>query len=796
MTVTDRGRMLARTAVPGSTGTGPTVQPPGRWLRQRRVAAGLTQEELAERSGLSQRAVSDLERDRTRRPHPRTVRLVAGALGLSQAATGELITWYRTGRATDGFSEPRPAAATVGAAPVVPRELPAAVAHFAGRAAELAALDAWLGEPPGSGGGAVVISAIGGMAGVGKTTLALHWAHRVASRFPDGQLYVNLRGHDPTGPPADPAGVIRRFLDTLGVAPARIPPDPDGQAALYRSLLARRQMLIVADNARDAGQVRALLPGAPGCLVLVTSRGQLAGLAAAEGARLVTLDVLTSADAARLLSARLGAERVAAEPEAAAELVRLCARLPLALAIAAARAVVADWPLATLAAGLAGARDRLDELDLGEATVSVRAVFSWSYRQLDAAAARLFRLLSLHPGPGISAAAAASLAGLPLPEARAVLRELAGASLITERQPGRYALHDLLRVYAGQQAAAHDSEADRRDATRRMLDHYLHTARAATIVLNPGQDPYGGETPGPGVTPEAVPDGEHASAWFGAEHKALLAVTGQAAAAGFDTHARELPQTLVTFFDGNGHWRDLVSVQHIALACCERLGDPAGQARAHRRIGSAHIKLGETGLAHKHMAQAIELAQRIGDQAEEARAHLGMSVVREYESHFPDSLACCLRALDLAKTAGHPILEAQACNNAGYDYAVLGDFTRGLGYCRRALDLLGQHASPSLEASTWDSVGYIHYHLGDHRQAIRSYLRAVSLFRERGARYQVAQSFDHLGDAHEAAGNTEAAHDAWQQALTILDELDHPDAAQISAKLTGAGPAAQRAATS
>lgn len=514
----------------------------GTWLRQQREKAGLTQEELADRSGLSVRAISSLERDRTRRPHPDTLRRVARALDLGDAAVGELIACYRAGR----YREPSPGGER-GWEAVVPRQLPATSATFAGRTAELAVLDGWLACDGAA--GAVVISAIGGMAGVGKSALALHWARRVATRFPGGQLYANLRGYAPADHPADAAEVVRGFLEGLGVAPERIPADLDGRTALYRSVLAGRRILIVADNAQNPAQVRPLLPGGQGSVVLVTSRSQLGGLAAAEGARVLNLDVLTEADAAELLSARLGRARVSAEPEAVAVLIRLCGRLPLALAIVAARADLSGWPLAVLAGQLAGARERLGLLGLGDPAADVRAVFSWSFRQLGSEPARMFRLLASHPGPDISIPAAASLAAVPLPRAQALLSVLAEASIVAERVPGRYLLHDLLRAYAAEQSEqSEQAEPDGEDAAaRRVLDFYLHTAQAAARALDPAQP-----APGPGVTGEAIAGGDDALAWFGAEQKVLLAVIAQASRSGHDDYAKRIARTLEPFFEASG----------------------------------------------------------------------------------------------------------------------------------------------------------------------------------------------------------------------------------------------------
>ena len=401
------------------------------------------------------------------------------------------------------------------ARPPVPRQLPVAPRHFAGRAREQRMLSDLLDQTAGQAPGTVVISAIGGTAGVGKTALAVHWAHRVADRFPDGQLYVNLRGFDPSGTPVAPADATRRFLDALQVPANQIPSSAEAQQSLYRSLLAGRRMLIVLDNARDVGQVRPLLPGGPRCLVLVTSRNQLTGLVAAEGAHPVTLDLLSPADARELLARRIGPERIAAELDVATELTGLCARLPLAVSIAAARvAMHPHLPLATLVSELRDATGRLDVLDAGEAASSVRAVFSWSYQNLSQPAARMFRLLGVHPGPDITVAAAASLAGVSPGQARQGLSQLIRASLIAEHLPGRFAFHDLLRAYAAERAGAEDGEAQRRAAARRMLDHYLHTAYAAALVLNPDLDQITVAPPEPTRRPEPMMGYERALAWF------------------------------------------------------------------------------------------------------------------------------------------------------------------------------------------------------------------------------------------------------------------------------------------
>jgi DNA-binding SARP family transcriptional activator/Tfp pilus assembly protein PilF len=677
-----------------------------------------------------------------------------------------------------------------GGPPMVgPRQLPAAVAHFAGRTDEFKALTGMLDAPAGRG-GTVAISAIGGTAGVGKTALAVHWAHQVAGWFPDGQLYVNLRGFDPSAAPIAPADAVRRFLDALQVPAGQIPASHEAQQDLYRSLLAGQRMLIVLDNARDAGQVRPLLPGAEGCLVLVTSRNQLTSLVATEGAYPVTLDVLSQQDARELLERRLGAERVATEPQAAAELAELCAWLPLALAIAAARAAMnPGQPLGTLAAELRDVTSRLDALDTGDAAASVRAVFSWSYRQLPEPAARMFRLLGVHPGPDITASAAASLAAMPPDQARQALGQLTRAGLLIKHAPGRFTFHDLLRAYAGELAAADDSHTARRAATHRALDHYLHTADAAALLLHPHSETFTLAPPLLGVVPEILDGREQAMAWFEAEHRVLLAATAQAAATGSDTHAWQLPRALTTFLAWRGYWADNAATQRTALAAAQRLGDLAAQARARRALGHASTLLGSYQDAGVHFGQALELYRRLGDRTGQGRAHVGLSEVCERLGRYDEALAHNMQALDLHRSAGDRTWEAAALNNVGWCHAQLGDYRQALAYCEQALALNQELGDRNGEAYAWDSVGYARHHLGEYLQAVACYQRALALAREVGDRFNQVEILIRLGDSHDADGQPQAARKAWQQALNILNDLDHPLADEIRGRLRPDAPA-------
>jgi tetratricopeptide (TPR) repeat protein len=557
---------------------------------------------------------------------------------------------------------------------------------------------------------------------------------------------------------------------------------------LYRSLLAGRRMLIVLDNARDAEQVRPLLPAGSGCVVVVTSRSQLTGLVAAQSARPVTLGVLTGAEARDLLAGRLGTERITGEAEAVTELIMLCAGLPLALAITAGRAAARPgFPLAALAAELRDTAGRLDALDAGDPAMEVRAVFSWSCQQLSGAAARMFRLLGVHPGPDICAPAAASLAGVSLAQARHALAELAGGHLVTEHLPGRFAVHDLLRAYAAEQAAACDTGTQRRAATRRMLDHYLHTAHAAALLLDPVRAPLSLAEPQQGTLPETLTGHEHALAWCRAEHQVLLAVTARAAEADFSCHAWQLPCALATFFYQQGHWHDWAATQHTALAAAQRAADLTGQARSHLNLGSAHARLGSGQAACTHLRQALELYEKTGDPIGQARVHLVLAVALGAQGRHREALGHAGLTLELHRSAGVVSGEATGLRVTGWNHARAGNQQQALTCCEQALRLHRELGDRHGEAMTWDCLGYAQHRLGRYHQAAASYHNALSIYRQFTHHYDNAETLLHLGDTHHATGNPQAARSAWHQALAILDNLHHPDAAQARARLSNPG---------
>jgi DNA-binding SARP family transcriptional activator len=685
-----------------------------------------------------------------------------------------------------GDIEPRPAAPAGPAARAVPAQLPADVPGFAGRTDHLAYLDSLLtgwSETPST---AVVISAVSGMAGIGKTALAVHWAHTVVDRFPDGQLYVNLRGFGPEGQAVSPAEAVRGFLDALGVPPEGVPGTVDAQAALYRSLVAGRRILVVLDNARDAEHVRPLLPGAPTALVVVTSRNQLTALTAA-GAHPVMLDVLSPAEARELLVRRLDRDRVAAEPDAVERIINACARLPLGLGIAGARARQSGFALATIAAELdqAQAEARLDALATGDPASDVRAVFSWSYATLTPPAAQLFRLLGLHPGPDFSAPALASLGGHAVAEVRRLLSELARASLMAQHVPGRYTVHDLLHMYAADLAGSHDPEELRRAAMTRLLDHWVHTAYAADRLLHAPRGPIPLPLAPPAVhaAPERLDDLTEAMEWLTAEWPVLCAAIPRAGESGFHTHAWQLVWAVTTFLDRQGHWQRLASVWRVALRAAEHLTDVAARAYSHRLLARVESRLGHYEDSHAHLRQALALYSATGDLVGQATTHRSWVFVWDQQGRPDEALDHARQALALYRAAGQRAGEADALNGIGWCNAQLGNYAVAIDHCEQAAALLRDLDDRPGEAAAWDSLGYAHHHLGHYRRAVDCYRHALGIYTELGERYEKSATLIRLGETHHDAGNRAAAGTVWRRALDILTDLDHPAAGDLRARV-------------
>jgi DNA-binding SARP family transcriptional activator/tetratricopeptide (TPR) repeat protein len=665
-----------------------------------------------------------------------------------------------------------------------PRELPPAPADFVGRADELHQLDTWLAAHLQPSAEAVAICTVSGVGGVGKTALAVHWAHRVAQSFPDGQLYINLRGYHQRQP-MEPDRALGQMLHSLGVKPEAIPADVDAATALYRSLLADKRVLILLDNAATPGQVRPLLPASRGCLVVVTSRDHLAGLIARDGARRLSLDVLPAADSISLLRGVLGSARVDLAFDAAAALSDLCSHLPLALRIAAANLSVRDHLSLADYVGTFRAGARLATLDLlVDADSSFRTVFAQSYRSLSGPVARVFRLLGLVPAADVTVICAAAVSGYSEQETAQHLTSLAGESLIMEHQPGRFAMHDLVREYAAELAQAVDSSDERADAIGRLFDYYLHTARKAGHVVSPHSEHIILNPPRPGVPQQKFVDRREAFGWFTAERAALLASVAYTVRTKQDDYTWQLAAVIATHLDWSGHWTDFVATQLDAARAARRQGDPVWEARAHRGLGRVYPKLHQDAEAHAHLERALELYTALDDHVAMAHTHINIALAYDRRGCHVESLHHNQLAYELYERTDEQARKAHALNNIGWCQAHLGRAREGLASCANALEIFQRVEDVAGEASTWDSLGFIHHNLGAYAEAVTCYEHGIARYREIGNRLGEAETLDRLGDSRLAGGDSAQARAAWQDAVRILVDLDHPDATKrITAKL-------------
>lgn len=668
-----------------------------------------------------------------------------------------------------------------------PQELPTDTAYFTGRGADIAKLDALLAARSGDPQAAVAITAIDGPAGVGKTTLAVHWALRVRHRFPDGQLYVNLRGFDPTNAPPEPAEVLEGLLRTLNVAANQIPTGLEPRARLYRSLLAGRKMLVLLDNAATAEQVRPLLPGSPGCLVMVTSRSRLAGLAAREGVHRVTLDTLSESDSLDLLRKIIGPARVDAEPDFAAELVRQCGYLPLALRIAADRiAVHADTTLASLVEELADVQQRLDTLTAdGDETTAVRAVFSWSYRAIPPDAARAFRLLGLHGGPDVGIPAAAALLGVAPGQARLLLDNLAAVHLIEPTARHRYRFHDLLRTYAVEQVMAHESHEARRTAVRQVLDWYLHTADAAVRAFAPPRARVQLKPPGVHCVPLVFGGRDDALAWCDAELPNLVAAVHLAARHDEMIVAWKLPVILWDFFVVRKHWADWITTHHVGLAAAKRMRDPEGEAWILNMLGPAYRELKRFEDALDCFQQALELWQEIGDREGRGWTLYNLGDTCREIGRLDDAVGYFQRSLALSREAGERWGEGWVLNMLGDTCRQLGRLTEAVEYLRQSLPIRREIGDRVGEGWTLNMLGDTCRQLGRWDEAIDFYRQSLHNSREIGLPKLEGHNLLSLGDTLRDIGRLDAAHESWRSALAVFEGISDPRVVEASARIAG-----------
>jgi tetratricopeptide (TPR) repeat protein/DNA-binding XRE family transcriptional regulator len=807
----------------------------GARLRGCRRAAGLSQRELADRSGLSVRAIRNMEGGHTQWPYRDSLSRLADALGLHDTARAAFLAAIPR-RQLAQQSRHVPGAASVGDGPGVPRQLPAGARHFTGREAELVVLDDLLAEAAADGQGTAAITAISGTAGVGKTALALRWAHQVAHRFPDGQLYVNLRGYDQDDPvPAETA--LASFLRALGVPGPDVPAGAEDRAAAYRSLLAGRKMLIVLDNAARVEQVRPLLPGGASCFTLVTSRDSLPGLVARDGAVPVELDPLPRADAVSLLGALIG-ERVSADQDAAERLAERCCRLPLALRVAAVRATARTGvPLAVLADEL-GRQSRLDLLEAGgDSATAVREVLSWSLRHLDPATARAFDLAALHPGPDLDAWALMALAGGALAgrgpdepghdEAEQRLSELALAHLLQPAGPCRYGLHDLLRAYGCERAAAGASGIDERGALTGLLDYLRDTAAAAIAIVYPAGGEHRPRLPGHAQPLSPVTGEQSARHWLEAERATLIAAIAFAARSGWPGHATILAGLLAEHLEVGGHYAEAVTVHQSGLHAARLGGDPQAEATALRNLGEIRLRQGEHAEALLCFEQAWKLTRRTGNTPAEYHVLHGLARLNRMQGRYHEAARYYQEILDLSRSTGSQrqqirglyglgdialrtgkyeqaacqLREAASLCDVTGDQVFLAYVLNNLGYLRllqgryrQADDYLGRCLAVCLEtgdqvigtyASCWLALSRVragHYSEPEVESGLRE---ALARFRAAGNRHGEAQALICLGEFELRAGRPQEARDDLDQAQLIAAQTGELDERAEALNLLG-----------
>lgn len=740
----------------------------GGLLRDARQRSLLTLEGLAEASGVSVRAISDMERGHSL-PRQATLRELMDALTLDEDQRRALVR-----------SATRRAKGT-------PRQLPPDLAVFRGRDEALTAVRGYVPQAAAQG-GHPAIAVVGGMAGVGKTTLAVHWAHQMADSYPDGQLYVNLRGFEEAGQPLDPGDALRGFLSALGVPAKDIPAGIDELSAAYRAQTASRRMIVVLDNARDAEQVEPLLPVSAGCLAIVTSRSRLSGPAVTEGASLINLDVWTPAEALAALAARIGAERCAAEPDAAARLVELCGHLPLAVAVFGAQLVTTPrMPLRLAVRELE--ETRLDVLSADDRRSDVRTVFSWSYRALPPDTARFFRHLTVHPGTALSAGAAASLAGVEPAAARRHLRDLTTASLLSRDADGLYVLHDLVRAYGGELM---ERERDDRFGAETRLLHYLrHNAHVANEFLDTRPTIALPEELAPGVPRLAIADRTQALDWFRQEESTLAAVLRAIEDPRLLRYRTLLTQDWQSYFAVMGRWAEQISAQR-SLDAALVLDDPVAIARHSASLASALAQTGRIEEADEQADLMLGQLHRL-PPAERAAAERSIGWVRGRQERYDEALRHARRALELFRELGDDSRVARELNAVGWYRAMLGDHRAAIATCQEAIPMLRQAGNRRDEAATWDSIGYARQHLGDPAAAIADYRESLRLYGEVLDSYNQADVLDHLAFAQTELGEAAQARESWRRAAELLTGIDSPRAAEMWTKAQGPLPPADEA---
>ncbi|UOX91099.1 tetratricopeptide repeat protein [Amycolatopsis sp. FBCC-B4732] len=663
-------------------------------------------------------------------------------------------------------------------------DLPGDIADFAGREPELSRLLSARDGVAHTAPTAVVIEAIDGMAGIGKTTLAIHAAHRLAGQYRDAQLFIDLHGHTSGQAPVTPAAALDTLLRALGVAADRIPVDPDARSALWRAELAGRSMLVVLDNAADAAQVRPLLPGSARALLLITSRRRLVGL---EAAHTLSLDVLPETTAVDLFAGVVADDRPATEPGAVLDVVELCGHLPLAIRIAAARLRTRPaWTVAHLADRLRQAGRALAELSAGDR--SVAAAFALSYEHLDAAQQRMFRLLGLNPGPDIDVPAAAALAAVSPFEAERLLESLVDDHLLQQPVTGRFRFHDLVRQHAQTTAHTEEPEPGRRTALRRLIGFHLHTGHRGSRLLDQQHPPIEVGEPPEGCVPAPLADDGAAMTWFDVNHECVLAARKAAEDAGWDTCVWQLAWTLDNFHYRRGHLQANITSWLAGLAAAERLEDLAVQARAHRRLGLVYGPFGQASEALHHLNRSLTLAKEIRDTLGQAGVHFVLALHWTHEKDDERALGHAMSALELYRTLEDGKWEARAYSLIGACLSRLGRHEEARGHAESGLALCREREDVYGEADALDSLATIAAETGRYGEALGQSHQALTLWRHLDNTYRQAGTLAAMGDAHHALGHPGQAREAWQQSIDLYRARGlHPAADEVEKRAANSG---------
>ncbi|HIV57988.1 MAG TPA: tetratricopeptide repeat protein [Candidatus Stackebrandtia faecavium] len=735
--------------------TAPTGQADyGQLLRSYRMRLGLSQATLGRRAAVSPRTIRHLEAGRSY-PRAATLHALSVALELPEAERAALVN------AATRENQPDPSPAPLTRLPFgVPRQLPAAPPHFTGRDDALARLDAAADDP------ATPLSIISGPGGVGKTWLGMYWAHRRVADYPDGQIYLNLRGFEPQRSPMSAKDALGQALSSIGVESSTQPRELDARACLFRSLLADRRILLILDNARDDAQLIPLLPGVETCFTIVTSRNKLSSLVTSHGANILNLGTLIDDEVELLLRAELGDARVDAEPAAVAQLIKHCAGLPLAVGIAAARAAShPNFPLSALVEELQDETDRLDALEIDGLSTSLRSVFETSCGPLSPTARRTFALLGMAPRPEISLYAAASLAGDSVAATRKNLRELEASNLIDHYEPERYRMHDLLHLYAGEYCRREYAQSEHDAALRRLVAHYVYTSQNADHCLAPRyQMRYLGKPPADCVCVPMATDVQ-ALRWFTTEHANIVDAQRFAYERGWHDSVWKQAWLLRTFHRWQTRLDSDLSVWQLAADSATQSDDLEARAFSQLHLGAALSNRGQSAEATPHLDSAIALAVQIGDQQSACGAHYVKSLIAQEDGDYEAALRHSVDVLNLANEFGNQDRIAEALNGVGWTRALLGDLDRAREDCERALEIAKDGPHVEDLADVWDSLGFIALKQENYRESLSKYEQALAAYtRVNPHSYHVARVLNRLGDVHAALDEVTEAAQYWRKA--------------------------------